>query len=369
MKFTLQKNAISSLYIAIENFKDFYCSDRSKNLNNSERNEKIKIALVFLENAIELLLKSVLVENDETSIYEEPNSKCIQDAKKMVNEKNTLADVLLAKSNFKTIKYNCVIKKYIKLTNQITDKVEKVLFKLSDRRNAITHFGIEILDYDEIVLTFFNTFDVIYNYLKDNLDSIDEIEDYLIEGDLVVNTLHDGYKWFVDDDGEYTGISDFLNELLIDHNNYIFSLRANNPKTRILEFEKLLVETIEDKKFDGILKKYNAEITLKVSNIEDHSLFFEIDMPNTTIEVLSKYSMYYNATIFENGAGNILFIVLFDENNIYLYKEDVEYPCLIEPENDKQWIEDENKGFCEKYNLSKRNLIKVFEEIFQRYKK
>lgn len=88
MRFTLQQNVISSLHIAIENFKDFYYSDRSKNLNKSERNEKIKIALVFLENSIELLLKSVLVENEETSIYEDPDSKYIQDAKKLINEKN-----------------------------------------------------------------------------------------------------------------------------------------------------------------------------------------------------------------------------------------------------------------------------------------
>lgn len=59
--------------------------------------------------------------------------------------KKTLVDVLLAKSNFKTIKYNCVIKKYIYLANQTTDKVEKVLYKLSDRRNTITILELKFL--------------------------------------------------------------------------------------------------------------------------------------------------------------------------------------------------------------------------------
>lgn len=47
MKFTLQQNAISSLHIAIKNFKDFFHSNSSENLKNTEKDEKIKIALVF----------------------------------------------------------------------------------------------------------------------------------------------------------------------------------------------------------------------------------------------------------------------------------------------------------------------------------
>lgn len=313
-------------------------------------------------------MKSVLVGNNETSIYEAPDSKSIKEAQKKVNDKESLADILLNESNFKTIKYHCVIDKYIELTNQTSDKVKNVLLKLSENRNAVTHFGIKILDYDEIVLTFINTFDVIYNYLYDSLILVDEIEEYLALDDLVIQTVHEGNKWFVDEDGFYIGFSDYLDELLTDYNDYFFTLRANNPKTNILKFEKLLSETLKNKSFDFILKKYNAGISLKDTDIEDHNLFFEIDMPNTTIEVLSKYSMYYNATIFENDAGDILFIVLHDENSIYLYKEDVYYPYSTEPENDKQWLVDESNGLCEKYNLSMRNLIKVFEEIFKRYK-
>ena len=103
MRFTLPQNAISSLHIAIENFKDFYYSDRAERLNITERDEKIKIELVFLENAIELLLKSVLVTFDETCIYKDPHSKRIKEAQALVNDENTLADVLLQKSNFHTI--------------------------------------------------------------------------------------------------------------------------------------------------------------------------------------------------------------------------------------------------------------------------
>ena len=367
MRFTLPQNAISSLHIAIENFKDFYYSDRAEKLNVSERDEKIKIALVFLENAIELLLKSVLVTIDETCIYKEPQSRRIRNAQALVNDKNTLADVLLQDSNFHTIDYCDVIKKYIDLTGETSEKIEDVLLNLSHIRNAVTHFGIEIVDYDEIVLTFINTFDVIYNYLYDKFSAIDDIGEFFTTDDLAVKTIH-GNKWLVAEDGTYNNILDFLDELLIDHNDYIFALRAYNPQTKILEFERLMLEVIADKKFDWLLNEYNVAISLGVDNIANKSLSFDIDMEKVSVDVISRYSTYYNATIFQNDVGDILFIVLHNEGDIYLYNKDIPYPSPTDPEKDRQWIEDERNGDCVKFNLSKRNLIKVFNGIFERYK-
>ena len=366
MRFTLPENAISSLHIAIGNFKDFYYCDRAEKLSITERDEKIKIALLFLENAIELLLKSVLVTIDETCIYKEPLPKCIKKARTLVDDKNTLADLLLQDSNFKTIDYFDVVKKYTKLTGATSEKIESVLLHLSYVRNAITHFGIEIVDYDEIVLTFINTFDVIYNYLYDNFMAIDSIGEYFTSDDLVVTTIH-GNRCLIAEDGTYNNILDFLDELLIDNNDYIFALRANNPKTKISEFETLMSETITDKKFDWLLKTHNAEVSLSVDDIANKDLSFDIDMPKGSISVIPRYSPYYNATIFENDGGDILFIVSHSEGALYAYNSNITYPCPTDPEKDRQWIEDERNGDCVKYNLSKRNLIKVFNVIFERY--
>lgn len=45
-------------------------------------------------------------------------------------------------------------------------KVKDILNILGDKRNAITHFGIDESDsYSELIACFINTFDVIYNYL------------------------------------------------------------------------------------------------------------------------------------------------------------------------------------------------------------
>ena len=366
VRFTLPQNAISSLHISIENFKDFYYSDRAEKLSITERDEKIKIALVFLENSIELLLKSVLVTIDETCIYKEPRSRRIRNAQALVNDENTLADILIREANFKTIDYHETVRKYTELREQTTEKVKSVLFSLSYIRNAVTHFGIEIVDYGEIVLTFVNTFDVIYNYLYDDFIAIDSIGEYFTSDDFVVKTIH-GNKWLVAEDGTYNNILDFLDELLIDHNDYIFALRANNPKTRISEFESLMSETITDKKFDWLLKAHSAEISLRVDDIVNKDFSFDIDIPKGSISVISRYSPYYNTTIFENDGGNILFLVVHNESAIYVYNNDVIYPCTTEPEKDRQWIEDESNGDCVKYNLSKRNLLKTFNDVFERY--
>ena len=47
MRFTLHQNTISFLHIAIEKFKDFFYGNDSVPLSTSERDEKIKIAIVF----------------------------------------------------------------------------------------------------------------------------------------------------------------------------------------------------------------------------------------------------------------------------------------------------------------------------------
>ena len=369
VKFTLSQNAISSLNIAIEHFKKFYYSDDSKSLNESEMNEEIKIALVFLENSIELLLKVILVTIDETCIYKCPESKRIKKAQARVNDENTLADILLQDGSFRTIDYYEVVDKYIKLTGETSKKVEIALKQLSYARNSITHFGIEIASYDEIVLLFFNTFDVIYNYLYDHLCSLNDIDDFFTSDDVIVKTIH-GYKPLFSENFIYNNILDILDEILVDNNEYIFKLRANNEKTKILEFTNVFAETIKDKKFEDLLDKHNAKISLRENDILSNEYFFNIDINESiSSEVLSRYSPFYNATIFTDDSGEIVFIVAHTEGAVYSYINNVIYPDMDVREKDMQWIEDQQNKNCIKYNLSKKGLIKVFENFIIKLKK
>lgn len=223
IKFSLAKNAISSLHISLENFKAFYYHE----LENSLFEEKIKISVTFLENAIELLLKTVLAAEDVISIFKQPDNEIIQEAIEQVDEHHSLIDVLLEKkADVRTIFYHEAVEEYNKKYHQ-SEKVYNVLKELGDYRNNFTHFGIRIASYDEIVCVFINTFDVIYNYLYPQLCDLDEIGDYFISDDLIVETIH-GYKSLFDDDFIYNNFLDFFDEILGDGNSYVLNLCRNN---------------------------------------------------------------------------------------------------------------------------------------------
>lgn len=97
MKYTLQMNALSSLSIAIEKFKKVYYYNGTD--QESIYDENMKMCAIFLENSVELLLKSILVNHDPLSIYKEPNSRKIKEALSKVDENHTLEDILITSGN------------------------------------------------------------------------------------------------------------------------------------------------------------------------------------------------------------------------------------------------------------------------------
>lgn len=188
MKYTLSQNAISSLSIAIDNFKKFYYN--GKRYSPSEIDEAIKICIVFLENSIELMLKDILVSSDPLSIYEYPNSRAIKKALLKVTDSLKLEDILVSEGKFKTISYTDTINKYNELFHE-SQKVYQVLNSLGEKRNAITHFGIdEPDDLVELTIEIINVFDVIYNYLYPQLIELDDIDIYFKSDGFIVDTVH-----------------------------------------------------------------------------------------------------------------------------------------------------------------------------------
>lgn len=101
-------NALSSLSIAIEKFKKVYYYNGTD--QESIYDENMKMCAIFLENSVELLLKSILVNHDPLSIYKEPNSRKIKEALSKVDENHTLEDILITSGNFKTITYTDSVK-------------------------------------------------------------------------------------------------------------------------------------------------------------------------------------------------------------------------------------------------------------------
>ncbi|MCD8119295.1 MAG: hypothetical protein LUE29_07445, partial [Lachnospiraceae bacterium] len=260
MKYTLQENAVSSLTIALSNFKKMFYVNYRERLSKPEIDEAKKLCVVFLENAVELMLKAIISTKDPLQIYKEPNSRKIQAALSEVTETNKLEDILISKGDFQTITYSEAVDRYIKMFGG-SDKEYQILIKLSRRRNAITHFGIDdTADYNELTIDLLCTFDVIYNYLYPYLIELDDVGQYFTSDDIEVETIY-GKKPILDDDFSYNNIIDTIYEILVDSSKKVASkIRARNPKSKICEFQEIFADLLGDKKFYDMLNNFNIYI-------------------------------------------------------------------------------------------------------------
>lgn len=355
--FSLAKNAVSSLSIALECFKKIYY----KELLESEYEENTKIGIVFLENAIELLLKSILESDDELCIYNlEECGSVIQKAQELTNDELSLTDVLVQEHwNFKTIFYHQAVEKYC--VNHESEKVRKVLNELGEYRNKITHFGIRVSSRVEVLRIFINAFDVIYNYLYPQLIKIDGLDDYFTSDDLIVRTIH-GDKFLFDENMVYNNILDFLDEVLGDDNLYLFDLCRADSIYHIDSFEKYVNQALSDKSIRFVENKYN----IKIERSGDEGIEFSVITESEENYILLRYLPFYNAGVYCNEWGDIVFIVLFSENKMYIYDDYVQYPSFDEPDIDRQWDKDESEGKCKSFQTSKNNILKALFRFCER---
>lgn len=362
MKYTLAQNGISSLTIALENFKKFFYLDDQ--YSQSEINEAVKICVVFLENSIELLLKSILVSIDPLSIYIHPDSRAIKKAMLKVTDSVKLEDILVFEGRFQTITYTETLKKYSEKFCQ-SQKVLSILSTLGEKRNAITHFGIGDT-FEEVLICILNAFDVIYNYLYPELIKIEDIDKYFTSDDIIVETIH-GKKFLFDNNYIYNNILDFLDELMVESKSYICSLRALNACSRICEFTKIMENLLDDKKFILTLEQYHATVEFSSCNFNDNDFCFSIFINSEQWEnICSCYSPFFNVTAFCGETGKIYFLIDHNKNHLYIYDQTYcMWPQYDEPEPDYQWLEDLENGICKRYNLSKRNLLLAFSNMLE----
>jgi len=367
MKYTLAQNAISSLSIAIEKFKIVYYNNDK--YAQSEIDEAIKICIVFLENSIELMLKKILASSDPLSIYADPNSRDIQNALSEVNDSCRLEDILISKNNFRTITYTQSVQKYNENYHN-SDKLYCVLTDLGAKRNAITHFGLDGTEaLDELIVCLINAFDIIYNYLYPQLIEFEDIGFYFTSDDLVVDTIHGKKLLFnFDDDQLYNNIIDFLDELMETSKDAVCALRASKLESKIYEFTGLLKELIKDSKYCLLLEQNHARIDFGSSNFEENYICFDV-YKNSDIwdSIGSCYSPYYNVTAFCGEGGEIYFLIVHDKHELYIYnqRQFIIWPQCDEAEPDNQWLSDYANGACEKFKLSKRNLLRAFESVLK----
>lgn len=244
------------------------------------------------------MLKTILVSEDPLSIYP-PNSRAVKSALSKVTKSLKPEDILISEEKFQTIKYIETVEKYNDLFHKLK-KVYQVLNSLGQKRNRITHFGIdESDDLGELTIQILNTFDVIYNYLYPQLIDLDDISVYFKSDDLFVDTAH------------------------------------------------------------------RIDINFSVCNFESNEYVLDINQGSECLNsIFSCYSPFFNVTAFCGEYSEIYFIVVHDDHELYIYKDDnAAWPQHDEPETDYQRAKDYGNGFCD---LSKRNLLIAFENVLQR---
>ncbi|WP_312372087.1 hypothetical protein [Lachnoclostridium sp.] len=357
MKYTLLENAIISLDIAVNNFKIFYYNNDE--ISESEYYEKIKISIVFLENAIELLLKAILVKEEEKCIYTKVNKDIFNKAQNEAKDKGKkLEDILISNLNIRTITYGNTLDIYIDKYCK-SKKVKKILKQLGKYRNAITHFGLEASKEDqELICCFIETFDVIYNYLYPHLVLLDEsARYYFVDDNFVVETPH-GYKFYLDEKLQYNDFLDFVDELLTETSQkYIMRLCYNVPQKGIERFISVCDELLSDQNY---MSFFNDK-KLKVDNYEETPWYY-FSCSELDLLITPYYSSVHNTTIYINEIGNILFAIIHDSNTLYKYVREKEYPCLDEAENDEQWLDDEKSNICFHVELTKQSIFNIIKK-------
>lgn len=360
MKYTLAQNAVSSLHIAIENFKLFYYY--ASDCSISERDEYIKICITFLENSIELLLKVILADNDPLSIYQNSNCKTIRTALERVDSTVKLEDILITLGDFKTINYSEAVERYNAIFHK-SDKLYRILKKLGESRNSITHFGVDrSTSFGELMIEIFNAFDAIYNYLYPQITNIESIEHYFTDDELFVDTVH-GIKPLFNEDFIYNNIIDFLDELLETAWVDALKYRLSDPNNKINDFYDLMRVTLADKKFTDLFKKKSVEIKFYEKEYISH---FEILKDGVIFKnVFMRYSCFFNVTAFCDDDGRMEFLIVHDKMEMYIYRSQHyrRWPECDEAEPDMLWENDFKNNMCEKLVLSKRNLIRAFDKI------
>ena len=126
---------------------------------------------------------------------------------------------------------------------------------------------------------------------------------------------------------------------------------------------KVFQELIDDSEYMGYFKGEHLEL----QQYED-TAWYQIVRERDDLYICPYYSSYYNATIYLQGEY-VVVIILHNENIIYGYNKLVYYSYGDEAEKDKQWMEDFEKEYCEKLELSKENLFIAIKDWYIEYEK
>jgi hypothetical protein len=180
MEFKLLENGIDSLEHAL----DFY----ERYLNYQDKfqygHSELKMTIICLQNAVELLSKKALSKVDELLIYKEIKDEKILNLIKTIREERPQdsLDEYLIGYDVLTIEYNVLLKRVKNNFNLSNDKYQD-LCDLGRLRNKVTHFGIrKPLDFHEVMGVINRTFDFVVEFFYPKFcNEMEDVRDRVVD--------------------------------------------------------------------------------------------------------------------------------------------------------------------------------------------
>ncbi|HBF7547354.1 TPA: hypothetical protein KRM61_000862 [Clostridioides difficile] len=176
MKLKMIDNAIDLLKLVKEFFYNY-----NTNKKHKQDNIDLELTIIYLHKSIELLLESILINENELLIYENLPPNKLDEYKKIRNHPNIilfLDEFLMKREGIETIDYTKLITIYCDTFNA-NKKTQIVLSDLGKLKNSAIYFGIDNSDnFDVILITIYETINIILDVLYKDLKKIDNSFEY-----------------------------------------------------------------------------------------------------------------------------------------------------------------------------------------------
>ncbi|MCC0684333.1 hypothetical protein [Clostridioides sp. ZZV14-6345] len=176
MKLKMIDNAIDLLKLVNEYFHDY-----NTNKEHKKDNISLELTIIYLHKSIELLLESMLINENELLIYENLLPNKVDEYKKIRNYPNTilfLDEFLMKREEIKTIDYTKLITIYCDAFNA-DKKTQRVLSDLGKLRNTVVYLGMNESDgFEHILITIYESINIILDVLCEDLEKTDNYFEY-----------------------------------------------------------------------------------------------------------------------------------------------------------------------------------------------
>lgn len=306
MKINLIENAVDSLQIAMRAF-----SLWNEDCESRYSFRYLKVTIEFLHNAMELLLKAILNEDDEKAIYCMENEKqkfCIENARKKAKEEHiSLIECAIKMDEIKTLSYNELLSKLIENGKIYRGREKECLEKLGIYRNRVMHLGIDATD-----------------DLCDLLAVIHENFKIIIEDNFYEEL------WNLSDYFSYSDVLDTLEPWRDESGAALRSFSTTIEKRKLAVFDKMIENIINSNKLANFLDHYNIDLE-DYSDYEDDYINLKFQCKEKKVELTTIYDAFYNYTIIVmiRDYYKMIFCVMHFENEICIGNKWFEYDNAI----------------------------------------